>query len=161
MCYHYAHRSIFRLDDSVGVGPQTKHKQNTSKTHAQTQKHNVVSEHKTLGRPAPQTQNATKLKQTHPRHTDTQAKRIQTHSKHTKTQPKHSQTQIGARKKSAEGEGAKHTPKHKPHTARHRLAKHSQTQTQCFGPLSRSGALCVAVGQLRPTLPVITHVLKH
>ena len=86
----------------------SKHYRNTTKTQAQTLKHNVVSGHNSLGRPAPQTQNATKLKQTYPRHTDTQAKRIKTHSKHTKTQPKHSQTQIGPKKKSAEGEGAKH-----------------------------------------------------
>ena len=53
--------------------------QNSSKTQAQTLKHNVVSGHKSLGRPASQTPNPTKLNQTHPTHTNTQPK-------HTKTQ---------------------------------------------------------------------------
>ena len=82
-------------------------RRDTDETQGITRKNTYVSRHLLLDRPAPQTQNATKLKQTHPRHTDTQAKHSKTQSKHSQTQSKHWQTQIGPEKKSAKGGGAK------------------------------------------------------
>ena len=55
-------------------------------------------------------------------------KRGRTQSKHTKTQTKHSQTQIGPKRKSAEGGGAKHTPKHFISTSTFTQPKHNNTQ---------------------------------